>query len=148
MSNACFINSNGFLYILLFYSTPILFWLIYKIVFYTLCKAEAAICTLSSLKCNSHCHNILNSNESVSVAAEISQRVSAFVSESAKSKTIHDESTLLSAIIKHLTTTQSASEANAFRTSYDRLVHSVSEIFASLPKNQHCNNYLGILFCM
>lgn len=67
-----------------------------------------------------------NDNNLLFTLAEISQRVSTFVSESTKSKTIHDESTLLSAIINHLTTTQSASEANAFRLSYDRLVHCVN----------------------
>lgn len=126
MSSACFITPNTFLYIVLFYSTPIIFWLIYKFIFFTLSKAEATLC--NPLDRTFIINGVLNNNDFLlfSFTAEISQRVSTFVSESTKSKTIHDESTLLSAIINHLTTTQSASEANAFRLSYDRLVHSVS----------------------
>ena len=57
--------------------------------------------------------------------AEIFQGVSKYIS-APKNKTLYEESTLLNTIMNHLSTTQSESDVNSFRQSYDRLVHCVS----------------------
>lgn len=43
MPNDCFIIYT-LLHVVLFYSTPIIFWLIYKLIYFLLSKAEAALC--------------------------------------------------------------------------------------------------------